>query len=336
MPSSARPAAPAAAPPTHRAGPGRAAEPRPAPPRSSLTWPVPPARVHPPAQPAFLGRGAVAERRQLRAEQQRVRRLPAAAVAQRLARGVEAVLQQPAEQRAGGGGGGGRRRPPRRGGGLGAQLLPHGGGLSPLSPGSAPAGRGGASAHAGARARSSVPLGMRSPPPPPAAAHGAGVLPAARCRGAAAALRRGRGDPLPRLTCALPAAAPGTCGAPRAAPGARRGGAGPRSHGAGWQGGTVTLEAAQFQRDLAPVGPAAGAHRAGLAPGTGCGVVVASGRPHAPPSPPPRDGASAPRGPLCARPPARLVPRTKLSGRQHQRSSFCIVTRFLNSFEGQA
>lgn len=79
---------------TERRGPGRPA----VPPRSSLTWPVPPARVHPPAQPAFLGRGAVAERRQLRAEQQRVRRLPAAAVAQRLARGVEAVLQQPAEQ----------------------------------------------------------------------------------------------------------------------------------------------------------------------------------------------------------------------------------------------
>ena len=105
-----------------RRGPPRSAAAL-SPPRSSLTWPVPPARVHPPAQPAFLGRGAVAERRQLRAEQQRVRRLLAAAVAQRLARGVEAVLQQPAEQRAGGGG----RWRPRRGGGLGTERLPHGG-----------------------------------------------------------------------------------------------------------------------------------------------------------------------------------------------------------------
>lgn len=48
-----------------RRGPGRRRSPEP--PRSSLTWPVPPARVHPPAQPAFLGRGAVAEWRQLRA-----------------------------------------------------------------------------------------------------------------------------------------------------------------------------------------------------------------------------------------------------------------------------
>lgn len=116
-----------------------------------------------------------------------MRRLPAAAAAQRLTRGVEAVLEQPTEQRARGSGG---RRWPRRGGGPGAQLLAHGGSLSPLSPGSAPAGRGGASTHTGARARSSVRWGCGARAPPA----GGG---ARRRRPACSALQRGGHRPPP-------------------------------------------------------------------------------------------------------------------------------------------
>lgn len=189
-------------------GGGTGAGCRAAPPRPSLTWPVPPSRVHPAAQPAFLGRGAVPERRRLRAEQQRVRRLPAAAVAERWARGVEAVVQQPAAQRAGGGG-----RCPRGGRGLRAELLPHGGGVSLPFVSRLSSGRARRSLRS-RRPQLRAP-GMRRPSArsPLPCGDGAGVVAAAaRCRGAAAALRRERGAPGSR--------GPGTCG-PRAG-GSRR------------------------------------------------------------------------------------------------------------------
>lgn len=190
------------------AGGGTGAGCRAAPPRPSLTWPVPPSRVHPAAQPAFLGRGAVPERRRLRAEQQRVRRLPAAAVAERWARGVEAVVQQPAAQRAGGGG-----RCPRGCRGLRAELLPHGGGVSLPFVSRLSSGRARRSLRS-RRPQLRAP-GMRRPSArsPLPCGDGAGVVAAAaRCRGAAAALRRERGAPGSR--------GPGTCG-PRAG-GSRR------------------------------------------------------------------------------------------------------------------
>lgn len=176
---------------------------RAAPPRPSLTWPVPPSRVHPAAQPAFLGRGAMSERRRLRAEQQRVRRLPAATVAERRARRVEAVVQQPAAQRAGGGG-----RCPRGGRGLRAELLPHGGGVS--LPFVSRLSSSGARRSLRSRRQQLRAPGMRRPSAlsPLPRGDGAGVVAAAaRCRGAATALRRERGAPSSRD--------PGTCG-PRA------------------------------------------------------------------------------------------------------------------------
>lgn len=114
--------------------------------RIPLTWPVLSARVHPPARPAFLRRGAMAGHGQILAEEQRVGRLSIAW--QR----VEAVVQRPVVQRAGGGGRCRRRC-------WGSCRLR---GDANLAPESLPHGAGGSNAEAAARSSFVLPRSARA------------------------------------------------------------------------------------------------------------------------------------------------------------------------------